>query len=357
MENSYLVLFSFLLSNNKRNQLRFLVDNMGLQHPYDKVWKELKTINTNISKLEYLEIVKDVLDTEDYLYFKEMPESVSNTIGYRAVQKLVNLNKLNKINRILTEDFEPALKLERIKKLIEQSNSIGNSKSKLISEINIEEQKNQFYIFDYGVAQEELVVLCAFTGRGKTSLMLTFLKEALLNKLKVLYISIKDFSEVMFAQRIISSGEFPDFKVSCYSSLDVPSLEIEIDEQEPDIVFVDYLSVMDATGKTDTRRFELENITSNLKRLAQEKQVILVTAHQLNKDNPFPKADDLLEAKAGIVSHADLVLGIGGDIQSEIRNVTTIKSRRQKPLPDFSIKVNFDNLTYDYNMEEINAQI
>ena len=103
---------------------------------------------------------------------------------------------------------------------------------------------------------------CAFTGRGKTSLMLTFVREALLNKLNVMYISIKDFSETMLKQRILSAGEFPDFKASCYSNLTIPDLEIEIDQQSPDIVFVDYLSVMNASAKADTRRFELENIST-----------------------------------------------------------------------------------------------
>ena len=69
---------------------------------------------------------------------------------------------------------------------------------------------------------------------------------------------------------------------------------------------------------------------------------------QLNKDEAFPKADDLLEAKAGIISHADLVLGVGGDIHSTYRNVTTIKARRHPALAEFLINFNFNDLTFDY---------
>ncbi len=352
MNNSYLILFTFMLTVSKRLQLKTTINNMNLQYPYDVLWAEIKDIKEDLTKEDFLEIVKELLDAENYLFFKEMPDSVTNVIGYRAVNKLSSLNKLSKISNIIQEDRDIEHKLENISKIIESNNTIGKSKSKLISEFKIDNTQNEFYIFHYGIAREELVVLCAFTGRGKTSLMLTFAREAIQNNLSVLYISIKDFSESMLKSRLDSAGAFPDFKASCYSNLSVPDLEIEIDEVKPDVVFVDYLGVMDSSTKTDTRRFELENITSNLKRVAQDKQVVLVTGHQLNKDNPFPKAEDLLEAKAGIVSHADLVLGIGGDIQSDFRNVTTIKCRRHKPLPEFIVQVNFDDLTYDFMIKE-----
>ena len=351
MDNSYLILFSFLLQESKRIQLKPLVNSMNLQYPYDILWQELKEIKTDITKTDFLIIVRDILDSDNYIFFNEMPAEVTNVIGYRATKKLSDSSKLSKITDVIKDDKETVKKLEHIQNVLDQSSSFGISKTKLISEMVMDERANDFYVFNYGVCREELVVLCAFTGRGKTSLMLTFVREALLNKLNVMYISIKDFSETMLKQRILSAGEFPDFKASCYSNLTIPDLEIEIDQQSPDIVFVDYLSVMNASAKADTRRFELENITSNLKRIAQDKKIILVTAHQLNKDNPFPKADDLLEAKAGIVSHADLVLGIGGDIHSDYRNITTIKSRRHKPLEEFMVKVNFDNLTYELAME------
>lgn len=352
MNNSYLVLFTFMLKVSKRLQLGTVINSINLQYPYDILWKEIKDIKEDLTKEDFLEIVKDLLDADNYLFFKDMPAEVTNVIGYRAINKLTSLNKLTKISNIIQEDKDIEQKLDNINKIIESSNTIGKSKSKLISEFKTDITPNEFYIFHYGIAREELVVLCAFTGRGKTSLMLTFAREAIQNNLSVLYISIKDFSESMLKARLDSAGAFPDFKASCYSNLSVPDLEIEIDEVNPDIVFVDYLGVMDASAKTDTRRFELENITSNLKRVAQDKHIVLVTGHQLNKDNPYPTADDLLEAKAGIVSHADVVLGIGGDIQSDFRNVTTIKCRRHKPLPEFVVQVNFDDLTYDFMIKE-----
>ena len=212
----------------------------------------------------------------------------------------------------------------------------------------MKEVPDLFYLFHYGLTKEELAVICAFTGRGKTSMMLSFVRDACLNSLKTLYISIKDFSETMLKQRLTSVEEFPDFYACCYSEFTTPELEMEIDRIKPDIVFLDYLGVVSSIKRADQRRYELETITADLKRIAQDKNVIMITAHQLNKDEAFPRADDLLEAKAGIISHADLVLGVGGDIHSNFRNITTIKTRRHSALQEFLINFDFSSLTYDY---------
>ena len=53
---------------------------------------------------------------------------------------------------------------------------------------------------------------------------------------------------------------------------------------------------------------------------------------------------ELLEAKAGLLAHTDLVLGIGGDMYETVRNVTTIKSRRSAPVDVFKIDIDFANL-------------
>ena len=123
----------------------------------------------------------------------------------------------------------------------------------------------------------------------------------------------------------------------------IPELEIEIDALRPDIVFLDYMSVM-STPMIKEKRFQLEYISENLKRLAQEKNRCILTAHQLNADVDLPTERELLEAKAGLLAHTDLVLGIGGDMYETVRNVTTIKSRRSAPVDVFKIDIDFANL-------------
>lgn len=353
MENIYLNVFTFLLSASRRQQLTKLLDSFYLEYPYDILWEELKKLPEDITKTDFLSIVKDTLSGDEFIFFKDMEESVSNAVGYRAINTLYSNNRIHRINSIIQSDDNPDKKLEQIANYTTTNLKYGASKSKKFSDMEITETTDLFYLFHYGLTKEELAVICAFTGRGKTSIMLSFIRDACVNNLKTLYISIKDFSETMLRKRLSAVDNFPDFYACCYSDFSTTQLELEIDTIKPDIVFLDYLGVMTSHKRSDQRRYDLENITSELKRLAQDKNIIIVTAHQLNKDEPFPKADDLLEAKAGIISHADLVLGVGGDIQSDFRNVTTIKARRHPALAEFLINFNFNSLTFDYeNYEE-----
>ena len=347
MENIYLNLFAFLLKSSRRKQLSNLLDSFYLEYPYDVLWEEIKKLPDDLTKIDFLSIVKDMLSADEYIFFQDIDDTVSNTVGYRAVNTLYSNNRIHRINQIIQSDDNPDKKLEQIANYSTTNLKYGASKSKKFSDMEMTETADLFYLFHYGLTKEELAVICAFTGRGKTSIMLSFLREACANNLKTLYISIKDFSETMLRKRL-QAVDFPDFYACCYSDFSTPQLELEIDTVKPDIVFLDYLGVMSTTRRSDHRRHDLENITSELKRLAQDKNVIMVTAHQLNKDEAFPKADDLLEAKAGIISHADLVLGVGGDIHSTYRNVTTIKARRHPALAEFLINFNFNDLTFDY---------
>ena len=73
MNNSYLILFTFMLTVSKRLQLKTTINNMNLQYPYDVLWAEIKDIKEDLTKEDFLEIVKELLDAENYLFFKEMP--------------------------------------------------------------------------------------------------------------------------------------------------------------------------------------------------------------------------------------------------------------------------------------------
>ena len=348
MENTYLNLFTFLLDKARRDQVAPMLQSIYLEYPYDILWEELKKEKETLTKTDFLSIVKDTLTADEYMFFKTMEDTVSNVTGYRAINTLLTNNKIHKISNIIQSDEPLDDKLSKISNVSTNTIQYGASKSKLFSDMEMTETNDLFYLFHYGLTKEELAVICAFTGRGKTSIMLSFVRDACLNKLKVLYISIKDFSETMLRKRLLAVEEFPDFYACCYSDFSTTQLEVEIDTIKPDIVFLDYLGVMSSMKKADARRHELENITSELKRIAQDKNVIVVIAHQLNKDDPFPSADNLLEAKVCIISHADLVLGVGGDINTGYRNVTTIKARRHPALQEFLINFDFNQLTYDY---------
>ncbi len=343
MENSVLNLMSFLLKKQRRDALKRQLKDVELETPFDVLLEELYLCETDLSKQDFLDVVKDKLNSTQFNFVRGMSESVTSAVGFRSIKHLRSLTQIKEVADILKSRLRPETKLTRIQRASDVRAFNSQSQSKLISSFSADTSDDMFKLFYYGLCREELAVLCAFSGRGKTTVLLSLLRDAVNLGLKTLFVSIQDFSEGMLKQRLDNATEFPDFYACCSASFGIPELEIEIDALRPDIVFLDYMSVM-STPMIKEKRFQLEYISENLKRLAQEKNICILTAHQLNADVDLPTERELLEAKAGLLAHTDLVLGIGGDMYETVRNVTTIKSRRSAPVDVFKIDIDFANL-------------
>ena len=343
MENSVLNLMAFLLKKERRHTLKKQLKGVQLETPFDVLMEELYLCETDLSKQDFLDVVKDKLNSTQFNFVRGMPESVTSAVGFRSMKHLRSLTQVKEIADILKSRQRPEKKLTNIQRAADVQSFNSQSQSKLISTFSSDETEDIFKLFYYGLCREELAVLCAFSGRGKTTVLLSLLRDAVKSGLKTLFISIQDFSEGMLKQRLEAAEEFPHFYACCSASFGIPELEIEVDALRPDIVFLDYMSVM-STPQIKEKRFQLEYISENLKRLAQEKNICILTAHQLNADVDLPTERELLEAKAGLLAHTDLVLGIGGDMYETVRNVTTIKSRRAAPVDVFKIDIDFANL-------------
>ena len=343
MENAYLNLVSFVLKKDKRLVLEPIIKSIKFEAPFDLIMDEVLSCRTDLTKTDLLDFVKGKLNSTQFNYIKGMSERVSAPVGYRAIQHLQSLSQLEEVGTVLKSRLRPEKKLEKIHLTSDSRAVTTQAVARPLSEFSSDTTRDLFKVFYYGLSREELAVLCAFSGRGKTTILLSLVREAIDNNLKVLFISVQDFSEGMLKERISNAHEFPDFYACCSASFGIPELEIEIDSLKPDIVFLDYLSVMDAPTSKE-KRFQLEYVSENLKRVAQQKNIAILTAHQLNADVDLPSERELLEAKAGLLAHTDLVLGIGGDMYDTVRNVTTIKTRRSAPVDVFKIDIDFANL-------------
>ena len=343
MENSVLNQMAFLLKKDRRVALKHQLKKVKLDVPFDDLLEELFLCDTDLTKNDFINVVKDKLNSTQFNFVRGMPESVTSAVGFRSLKHLRSVTQLGEVADILKGRLKPETKLSKIQRASDSHKFVSVAQSKLISKFTCDKSSDIFKLFYYGLCKEELAVLCAFSGRGKTTVLLSLLRDAIQLKLKTLFVSIQDFSESMLKERLDGADEFPDFYAVCSASFGIPELEVEVDALRPDIVFLDYLSVM-STPQIKEKRFQLEYVSENLKKLAQEKNILIITAHQLNADVDLPTERELLEAKAGLLAHTDLVLGIGGDMYDTVRNITTIKSRRAAPVDVFKIDIDFANL-------------
>jgi len=86
----------------------------------------------------------------------------------------------------------------------------------------------------------------------------------------------------------------------------------ESDGNKFDIVIIDYLQLMSATGKSTSRQQEVEEISRQLKIMAKEKKILLVALSQLNRqvegrEDKRPNLADLRQSGA-IEQDADIVM-------------------------------------------------
>ena len=102
-----------------------------------------------------------------------------------------------------------------------------------------------------------------------------------------------------------------DLKLDDNSGIKTEEIETAIKEQQPDVVFIDYLQLMDGKRKQD-RCTQIEEIIKDLKRIAKENGVVIVIASQLsraveNRCDKRPLLSDLRDS-GSIENLSDVVI-------------------------------------------------
>lgn len=232
-----------------------------------------------------------------------------------------------------------------------------------------------------GFRKGELIILAGRPSVGKTAFATNMAVEACLKQeKKVLFISLEMPGEQICARVLsylskvplnlllhatLSSnhlqhcnkvlkqyGKMPliihDSSFMTISSLQ--SLLRQLKRQENiDIVFIDYLQLMDAGIKTDNREQEISRISRSLKLIAKDMGVPIVSLSQLSRDvekrkeNNAPKLSDL-RGSGSIEQDADVILFL---YREDENNKTTVNLKiaknRNGELGD--ILLNYDGMT------------
>lgn len=211
-----------------------------------------------------------------------------------------------------------------------------------------------------GFQPGNLVLIAARPAMGKTSFVLSLAKNVILNQKKPIVMFSLEMSKTELVNRLLSMDSKVDstkFKTGQLSEGDWESLvesggniggsKLVLDDQsttiaeirskcrklkmENDIqlVIIDYLQLMNGSGRTDSRQQEISEISRALKLMAKELKIPVIALSQLSRQveqrpDHRPMLSDLRESGA-IEQDADTVLFIYRD---EVYNPETDKKNR-----------------------------
>ena len=254
-----------------------------------------------------------------------------------------------------------------------------------------------FYDLDYktaGLQPSDLVLLAARPSMGKTAFVLNIAEHiAVKNKITTAIYSL-EMSKTPLVNRILSMNSRVDAQVlrtgnledSDWANLmesariigesgliidDTPGISItELRskcrkfklEQNLGLVIIDYLQLMSASGRSESRQQEISEISRSLKALAREINCPVVALSQLSRavekrDDKRPMLSDLRESGA-IEQDADVVMFIYRDEyynkESPEAGITEIIIAKQRNGPTGTVKLGWQaEYTKFVNLERV----
>ncbi len=192
-----------------------------------------------------------------------------------------------------------------------------------------------------GLNRTDLILLAARPGMGKTSFALNIAKNAAVKgKKRVVFFSL-EMSREQLASRLLSSEALisgttlrtgklsqdewerlipasdvlgaAEMYLDDTPGLTVPAIKAKLRRlKNVDLVVIDYLQLMSGARRTDNRVQEISEITRNLKIMAKELNVPVITLSQLSRESEKradhrPQLSDLRDS-GSIEQDADIVL-------------------------------------------------
>ena len=244
-----------------------------------------------------------------------------------------------------------------------------------------------------GLQKSDLIIIAGRPSMGKTSLAMNMAETAVLNGGSVGVFSMEMPGEQLALRTMSSLGRinFHNLRTGQLSDDDWPRLigavnqltneKLFIDdtpaltptelrararrlkrEHGLDLMFVDYLQLMQVAGTTENRATEISEISRSLKALAKELNIPVVALSQLNRSveqrpDKRPVMSDLRES-GSIEQDADVILFIYRDeVYNETsadKGVAEILIRKQRNGPIGTVRLSFlgeytrfENLAFD----------
>jgi len=228
-----------------------------------------------------------------------------------------------------------------------------------------------------GIAPGNFGILLAYASIGKSWLALFLAVQAWRNGRKPLFVSLEMtesevrnraytiMAEGRFSHRKMSSGDIdieqferwgkthlegkPSFQIISNDGIgDVTPMVLrgKIDQYKPDIVFVDYIQLMQSNTRTDNEVVKIKNISRELKILAISEQVPIIaiasaTPEDASDMHSVPTLGQVAWSKQ-LSYDADWVLALGRAANSDVIEAA-MRKNRNGALGEFLVMTDFDH--------------
>ena len=330
-------------------------------------------------------------------YISELGDNIYGLSEECAYNKLKELSKKRKVldqAKEIIRDIEDIEKIDvYIQDCISKLNSIEqiNYKEKTFVEKIVEaadeiernyHNRNDYSlytgIFDLdkltcGLHNQELTIIGARPGMGKTTLTLQIAQNIAKNK-KVLFVSL-EMSENQLIQKMIAKEssinsyrmrmgtlENGDWDKITNASIKLTDLKLNINtkvrtvqqlevlakklknKDDLDLVIIDYIQLLKSQGKFNLREQEVAEISRRLKLLTLELNIPIIALCQLNRNanSGEPTLADLRES-GSLEQDADNIIFIYKENEDD--NITTLKLAKQRAGDTGKLKVKFNKAT------------
>ena len=301
-------------------QLAQIVPSISNVDSYAKIVRDKYDIRSLITT------ARDIIETaaENAVDAEELLDSAEQRIF--DIRRGKNIQGLQRINEIVLETFDRLDMLNSKDKSLYQG--IPTGISDLDSTIT-------------GLNRSDLILLAARPGMGKTSFALNIARHVgVKEKRKVAFFSLEMTKEQLASRllstesrvggvklrtgklaedewiRLIEAGDILS-KTQIYfddtPGITVPAMKAKLRRlKDVDLVIIDYLQLMSGTRRTDNRVQEISEITRNLKIMAKEINIPVITLSQLSRASEQrtehrPMLSDLRDS-GSIEQDADIVM-------------------------------------------------
>lgn len=352
-----------------------------------KIFRAIQNLKQAKEEITMLTVKNKLIDEKNILsYLATLSENIYGTTAESVYKKLIELTKKRQMQKLLNESVTKIKDAENIdidiEKVIKELNKIEDReikeeslKEQIIDTLDMIEKnmrnKNDYSLYTgmldldqltCGLHNEELTIIGARPGMGKTTFALQIADYIAKKRIPVMFISLEMSEEQIITKLIAKETRINSTKMRLGTLTDqeavkvyeagaeleekslyitsnlrtIQQIEVEArklkNKKNIGLIIIDYIQLIKSSQKFNLREQEVADITRTLKLLTLELKIPIIGLCQLNRNatRQEPMLSDLRESGA-IEQDADNVIFIYQEEETDAAApVVTIKLAKQR---------------------------